>query len=114
MMIGVLTAPQLVSLKVSLIHALAIQLLTFLISVVQAQGSGPRTIASCTLEMSYLVEVLKDDQVSCAIESSVGDVQHKLTFIPIPKEDLHECVEPFVLYYSWRLIDFISQDLQLR
>ena len=55
-MIGVLTAPHLVSLKVSLIYALAVQLLICLI--VQAQESGPGTIVSCMLEMSYLVDAL--------------------------------------------------------
>eukprot|EP00731_Ephydatia_muelleri_P025041 Em0017g124a len=72
-MIGVLTAPHLVSLK--------------------AQESRPGTTASCMLEMSYLVEVLKDDQVDCPVEPPIGAVQHKLTFIPIPKEDLYECVQ---------------------
>ena len=45
------------------------------------------------LEMSYLVEVLKDDQVDCPVEPLIGAVQHKLTFIPIPKEDLYKCVQ---------------------
>ncbi|KAL5480000.1 hypothetical protein EMCRGX_G023613 [Ephydatia muelleri] len=72
-MIGVLTAPHLVSLK--------------------AQESRPGTTASCMLEMSYLVEVLKEDQVDCPVEPPLGAVQHKLTFIPIPKEDLYECVQ---------------------
>ena len=62
--------------------------------ILQAQESRPGTIASCMLEMSYLVEVLKDDQVDCPVEPPLGAVQHKLTFIPIPKEDLYECITP--------------------
>ena len=61
-MTGVLTAPHLVSLKVRLIHALHAAI--DLSRILQAQESGPGTIASCMLEMSYLVEVLKDDQVA--------------------------------------------------
>eukprot|EP00731_Ephydatia_muelleri_P025047 Em0017g130a len=61
--------------------------------ILQAQESRPGTTASCMLEMSYLVEVLKDDQVDCPVEPPIGAVQHKLTFIPIPKEDLYECVQ---------------------
>ena len=88
-----LTAPHLVSLKVSLIHACSCHAAIYLSHIVQAQESRPGTIASCMLEMSYLVEVLKDDQVDCPVEPPVGADQHKLTFIPIPKEDLYECAQ---------------------
>ena len=39
------------------------------------------------------MEVLKDDQVDCPVDPPIGAVQHKLTFIPIPKEDLYEYVQ---------------------
>ena len=39
------------------------------------------------------MEVLKDDQVDCPVEPPIGALQHKLTFIPIPREDLYECVQ---------------------
>ena len=43
--------------------------------------------------MTFLVEVLKDYQVDCPVDLPIGAVQHKLTFISIPKEDLYECVQ---------------------
>ena len=81
--------------------------------ILQAQESRPGTIASCMLEMSYLVEVLKEDQVDCPVEPPLGAVQHKLTFIPIHKEDLYECVQTIhtVLLLE---IDRLNLVLQLR